>query len=386
MNTALIMIFLSPFTAWLVLAYALYDGLKKRPRRPLDAIDKCLLALSALSVVSGVLNGDWLSIGGAFVFIGFVYFNRWLKAHLTSKDKVEKLLERFWHLGLLTGGIGVLEKAASIFIDMSWFPKLFFNPTYYPTAESYRIMSTFGNPNIAADWFAILALLSFYFMEKGRKHYKAGAILFVANLMFTGSKGALVAFVVSIIFYCVLKKSKQLWHYLSGVMVFIGITLTVSFDLFDSINLRGEIWRRCLQMIHEKPIFGSGFYGIYQRMGEPHAHNIFISITTSLGVAGLIAGIALSLFCLKDGIHIVRHKVPMSRLLLSVMAVLFIHGLVDFTLLAPQTSVLFFGTMQLMRLLSEQTSSEKARVYRLKKTDLSHYTWHAYKEGNREIY
>lgn len=376
MNYILLLVLLSPFTAWLTLVYFAYDGIKNKYRVTWTPVNVCLLMLVILSTLSGILNGDFLSIGGAMVFAAFIGMNTWMENRVPSIKKLEMVLNRFWHLGLFTGVLGVFEKAASHFWDMSWYAKLFFNPTYFPTKETYRTMATFGNPNIAGDWFAILALISFYLMEKessdprASKKYRLGAILFTANLMFTGSKGALIAFVVGIIFYCVLKKSKQLWHQLSILMVFIGGILFLSFDLFDSMNFRNDIWRRCFQMISEKPWFGSGFWGIYDRMGEPHAHNIWISITTSLGFFGLLILMVFSYFVLKESVQIIRAKMSMSRLSLSILAILFVHGIVDFTLLAPQTSVLFFGTVQFIHLLSRQTSAYKLkqpRVYRVKK-------------------
>lgn len=380
MDYILLLILLSPYTAWVALVYFAVDGYKKKYTFKSTPINWCLVALAGIAIVSGILNQDLLSIGGAAVFLAFIGMNNWMAHRLTSLEKIETLVRRFWHISLVTGFIGVIEKVASKFVDMSWFAKLFFNPTYFPTKLTYRTMSTFGNPNIAGDWFAILALISFFLMEKEVRNpkasfkYKLGAILFTANLMFTGSKGALVAFVIGIIFYCVLKKSKQLWHNLSVIMLFIGVSLVFSFDLFNSMNFRNEIWRKCFVMISEKPLFGSGFMGILNRIGEPHAHNIWISITTSLGFMGLIVLLFFSFVVFKYGIHTMREKVTMSRLNMSIMAILFIHGFVDFTLLAPQTSMLFMGVAQMMYLLSKQTSLAKqkqTKVYRVKKQVLS---------------
>lgn len=376
MDYILLLILLSPYTAWVALAYFTVDGYRKNYTFTSTPINWCLIALAAVSAASGILNHDLLSLGGAVVFFAFVGMNNWMEHHLTSLEKIEILVRRFWHLSLLTGFIGIVEKVASTFIDMSWFAKLFFNPTYFPTQSTYRTMATFGNPNIAGDWFAILALISFFLMEKEADNpkvslkYKLGAILFTANLMFTGSKGALVAFVIGIIFYCVLKQSKQLWHTLSVIMLFIGVTLVFSFDLFNSMNFRNEIWRKCFVMISEKPLLGSGFMGILDRIGEPHAHNIWISMTTSLGFVGLAVLIVFSIVVFKYGLHTIKEKVSMSRLNMSIMAILFIHGFVDFTLLAPQTSVLFLGVAQMMYLLSKQTSLAKqkqTKIYRVKK-------------------
>lgn len=385
MNYLLLLVLLSPFTAWVVLAYFAFDTHKKGYPMVFSSINCCLLALAGISAISGLLNADLLSIGGSLVFIAFMYMNVWMHRHLDSNEKIEKVLRRFWFLSLVTGVIGVVEKSASLIWDMSWFAKLFFNPTYYPTKETYRIMSTFGNPNIAGDWFAILALISFYLMEKTTdnakqsRQYMFGAVLFVANLMFTGSKGALIAFIVGIIFYCTLKKSKQLWHSLSIIMIFIGSSLIFSFDLFKTMNFRNEIWRRCFSMISEKPLFGSGFLGIYEKMGEPHAHNIWISLTTSLGFTSLIVLTIFSVIIVKHGIYIIKENVNMGRLTMSMMAILFVHGFVDFTLLAPQTSVLFFATAEIIYLLSKQTSElnvKQPKVYRLKKSMVRPYPYY----------
>lgn len=360
LDKLLLLILLSPYTAWVPLGICAVYVIHKKYKFESNPLNFGLVCMAIISGISGALNKDILSIGGSGILLMYMTMNIWFSNHYNTSDKVESLVKKVWHLSIITGFIGILEKLIASFWDITWYVKWYWNPTFFPSPENYRILSTFGNPNIAGDWFAALIIISFYFVDKEKDNFKSqlkyilGGILFTVNLVFTGSKGALVAFVVAVIGYCFVKNSKKMWHYLTGLMIFIIVTFGYSVKLFETMNFRNKIWMKCIDLIGQKPIFGWGFFGIYKEIHEVHGHNIWISITTSLGFVGLVIFVLMTLYVIERSFVLIKHNVPMGPLFTSIMLLLLIHGIVDFTILAPQTGILFFASLQIINSLAAE--------------------------------
>lgn len=338
--------------------------IRKKYRFDSNPLNIGLVSLAIISFISGLLNKDAFSLGASAILLTYLSMNVWFKNNCLTYDKINDVLSKVWHLCIISGVIGIIEKIIASFWDITWYVKWFWNPTFFPDSSSYRILSTFGNPNIAGDWFAILILISFYFIDKEKDNlkqqfkYGVGGILFTANLILTGSKGALVSFVVAVIGYCLIKNSRKMWRYLIGIMIVIVAFFGHYIQLFQTMNFRNAIWLKCIDLIGKKPIFGWGFSGIFKEIGEVHGHNIWISITASLGFVGLIVFLIMSVYILDKSVVLIKSKISMSPLFVSVLLLLFIHGIVDFTILAPQTGIIFFATMQVVVQLAERVEQE----------------------------
>lgn len=347
MNRSLLLIVGSPFTAWFPLLLCAKKIIKKSTKIVLHPVNLGVIGLFFCSIISSLYNRDVLSFLASFILLLYVFLISWVRDELASFEKIHRFLRELWVLSLIPAILGILEKMISTQIEMTWLVKLFWNPTYFPTMATYRIMSTFGNPNVAGDWFGMMSLLSFYFLEhcgyNKKKLIISGNVLFLCNLILTGSKGAMTAYMLSAFVFAMLKHSRNTWRFLA---FFSGISMlgtVMFFNLFETYNSRDLIWQGCIDIIDKSPIFGCGILGIYPRLHEVHGHNLLISISASLGVFGLSVTLYLLSYIARTLWGLNRDKVRMAPILTSLQVFLLAHSMVDFTILTPQIGIIFFG-------------------------------------------
>lgn len=348
MNRSLLLIIGSPFTAWVPLLVHGLQLIKKPLKIVLHPINVGVIGLFFWSIISAVYNKDLMSFAASFIFILYLVLISWVNKSLLSFEKIHRLLREIWVISLIPAVLGILEKIISTQFEMNWLVKVFWNPTYFPTIENYRIMSTFGNPNVAGDWFGIMSLLSFYFLEhsgyRKRKLIVFGNILFLSSLVLTGSKGAMAAYFCSALVFAVLKHSKRTWLFLSFFLGLSTIGISSFFNLFETYNSRDLIWQNCIELIKNSPIFGCGILGIYPRIQEVHGHNLFLSIGASLGVVGLILVVYQMMYLINTLWLLNHNRIRMAPILTGLLTFLLVHSIVDFTILTPQIGIFYFGT------------------------------------------
>lgn len=356
MNLGLWLIILSPFTAWIPLLKWFMRMLRSKTGFTINPLHIGLLVLFFWSVVSGLMNGNRLSVLTSGVFLLYFGLCVWFENYCYEEEHMLVLIEQVWKISLVSAFIGIGEKIISTFWDISWIVKLFWNPTYFPTKMNYRILSTFGNPNVAGDWFGIMTLVSLYLMDQnyGKKRivYGLSSALFAVNLFLTGSKGAFIGFFVAIVAYSLMKNCKKTWI-IFGLMMSLVVALLVLFpNVYETVNPRNEIWAKCFELIKKQPIVGWSMMGIYQQIHEVHAHNIWISLFTALGLVGFVAFLGIKWYLIESIYNLIKKKMKMVQLLLAVQVFIFSHGIFDFTIIAPQVGILFISTCAMISALA----------------------------------
>ena len=170
------------------------------------------------------------------------------------------------------------------------------------------------NPNTAGFKAAGLAMLSLYLAFYGglarRIKYPLAVVLgtmALIALLASGNRGSWVAvFVSSGVFLAAMlpKHPKKIIAIaltvgLIGTLVltqFAGPAKRLALLLDGYSSNRMEIWQNAWNLFAEKPIFGYGLdvrEELLTRKHLYHEHNIFISVLTAMGAAGLIAYSAL---------------------------------------------------------------------------------------------
>lgn len=343
---------LSPFTALLPAAILLYLVHKNKLLIYLNPLNIGLILLFFAASFSGFLNKDRLSMMISFGLLLYLGLSVYIQNHYTEETKVEKLLHHIMILSLVAAFIGFLEKICSFFWDMTWVSDLFWSPTYIPTMDAYRIYSTFGNPNVAADWFACMFLISIYFIQKGKDKqrflYILIAFLFVLSALLTGSKGAMMGLEAAIMIYALFTNSKKSRIILLTTFILVIIVAFTMPVMNHSVNSRTSLWQQCLILSNQKPLLGWGLLGIYRQLGEIHGHNIWITLLTTLGFSGLCIYLSIKLYLYKSIMNLFSHGNPLVPLLASIQVFIIGHGLVDFTILLPQIGMLFFLSASLI--------------------------------------
>lgn len=190
-----------------------------------------------------------------------------------------------------------------------------------------RVYSFFDNPNTFANvlvFFAPLMLtLTIYAPKKWTKAVFAFAfIVAVGALLMTYSRGAWLAFAVSIAIVVMLLRPRLIPFFVVLVIVMIPllpesifnrlITIFVGGD--SSINSRAYIYTAMYELIKDHPLTGVGLgaaavkkiadYGGYYQAHFPfiHAHSIYMEIWAESGIMAIVSFILTIFFALKKGV------------------------------------------------------------------------------------
>lgn len=375
MLIAIFLIVLSPYTAFLPTIYIVYKVLLKKVTLYKNPWNMGLLLLFAWSFIVGILNKSILSTLASIGIFVYLCLSIFLQNFFKDENKVEKLFKYIMYFSIFSGVFGIVEKLVFMRSNDNFLTLLL--GVASKATIGHRIYSTFGNPNIAGHWFAVMILLSLYFTntasEKNRRLYKYITILFVIALSLTGSRGAYIGFLAGLLVYYFLNKDKRD----SVFLVFIAIPViiltfmppqasnikNITGHLLDrSIVTRDMIWDGCIDMIKLKPIKGWGLLGILESGNNfisydglvYHGHNIWINFLATLGIVGLSIYMYMKFYLYKSLWVLYTQGSKLAPLLTGIQALIIGHGLVDFTMLAPQSGLIFMGTSAIISSLATQ--------------------------------
>lgn len=372
LSLGVFLVVLSPYTALVPVLYMAFLVYKNRyavlqnPAVLKSPWNIGLFFVFMWSAAVGFVNLDKLSLAAAFVLLGYLALSIYFQMFVHTEARVEALARTVLKFSLLSAVLGLAEKAASLFWDMSWISRFFWSPTYIPDPDAHRIYSTFGNPNITGAWFAAMVLVSYYFFEKETGRRKTlcllSAILFAVVMALTGSRGAVLGLVSGFIVYACFRKDQGSLTPL-GLMfgLVVGLTFVIP-EINHPMNSREYIWDICKDMFHQKPVSGWGLLGIYRYSGEIHGHNIWFTIAATLGTVGLAAYFYLKFHLIRSLKFLHGNGCSITPLLAAIQALVIGHGLVDFIILVPQGGLLFFATSGMIFAMSGEISAAAARA------------------------
>ncbi len=349
---SIFLIVLCPFTALIPAAIMLYSVQKNKLLMFLNPLNVGLILLFAIAFISAVLNKDRIALLMSFGLLLYLSASIYIQNHYYEEKSIEKLFHSTMLISLISVFIGFIEKAASFFWDITWISQVFWSPTYIPSQYAYRIYSTFGNPNVAGAWFACMFLVAFYFLEKasGKEMFKYGfyCFLFALSMLFTGSRGSILGLGAAILIFALFSDSKRTKAILM-ISLFAVILAALTLPVMNhSLNSRMPLWQQCMYLANEKPLFGWSLLGIFRQTGEIHAHNIWITIITTMGLLGLAIYAAIKLYLIKGLLLLYSKNCRLVPLLAAIQVFIVTHGLVDFTLLVPQIGMMFIISSSLI--------------------------------------
>lgn len=376
-NIVLLLFVLSPYTAVLSCFFAVFYLYKNKGNVSKNTWNIGLIILFLWSFFVGLVNKSSMSILVSFLFLLYFCMSVYIENEWSSEEKIYDISHWLLKFSIFSGIIGIIEKIAfAIHPMLVW---RFFLGLPAITSSTHRIYSTFGNPNIAGDWFAIMIIVALFYegrtKEKRNKiFYYSCVALFLINLFFTGSRGAFAAMAGGLVALFMFKCSKH------NRLIFIGIILIIAVVGFmpskvpnlseglvghqinRSLSLRERIWKGSFDMVNEKPLTGWGLMGTIEHGKEfisysgivHHSHNIWLAILTSLGVVGLIIYIIMRLQIYKNIVHLLmKDSSNCIQLLIAIQVIIIIHGLVDFTIIVPQVGGVFIATSAMITALAK---------------------------------
>lgn len=371
----------SPYLAFIPMIYAGYKAFQNGVILVKNDWNLGLLFLFIWSLFVGILNMDSVSAVASLAFLVYFFISVYLQNSWSSEERIEKLLNIVIIISLGSAFIGLLERFTALHNTPTWWKELF---GIYPQVlfyERYRISGTFGNPNVAGTWYAAMVLICFYFFcnskEYKRVFYGISLVIFAAVLAFTSSRGAVLGLILGMIAYAYFLGHKKNMRILS-VILMLGVALMFIFpnvfprgsNFLDSISDRMSIWINCLKLFKVKPFTGWGLLGIYFADGSIyqytrtfHAHNIWITLATTLGVVGLGVFIYLECYIFDQLILLSNNKCRLTPLLAGLQLLILGQGLTDFTIMNPQGGIIFFGCSAIITSLAIQYNTVPVEEY-----------------------
>lgn len=377
----------SPYTTVLVALIVAFKVLKSEDLLYKNPWNTGLLLLFAWSLLVGIINGEPLSATSSLGLMIYFLFSVYLQNNYNEENKIEALFKKLILFTIGAAFIGILEKFTAIYCDSIWWGAIFGIPSEIASKEAYRIYSTFGNPNIAGTWFATAILVCIYFFSSSKKsksiYYMISACLFTTCLLLTGSRGAALGLLLGLAVYGLLKRDKKSFGLLAAVFAFISISMFIYPILFpeaaacstslnhavsDSTSSRELLWLTGFNLFKTKPLTGWGLLGVYfadpklylYHTREFHAHNIWITVSATLGVVGLGIYVYMRYNLYKTLKMLWDSKCRLVPLLMAIQAVIIGHGIVDFPLMTPQGGFIFFGSSALVYALAIQYNSSRS--------------------------
>jgi len=378
MGILVLLTVISPYTTIIPAIYMTYRVLFRKVNIYKNHWNIGLCLLFIWSLVVGIINYSFTSIAASFVILMYLCISIFLQDYCENENKVEEICKILVRFSLFSAIFGIVEKTIYVCFHYNiWAGFLKF--TSQPIFND-RIYSTFGNPNVAGNWFAIMILVGLYFCSTTSKttklFYQISTLLFVIALYLTGSRGAFIGLLFGLFTFYLLKGSKKdMWLFITIFVLTCAVTFmpseilqnVIGHDFDGSFSSRLGIWNGCLEMIKIKPLMGWGLMGISEHGAKFlksyyyatifHGHNIWITFMTTLGAVGIsiYAYIKINLF--RNLKVLYKQDCKMVPMLAGIQAVIIGHGLVDFTLIAPQAAFLFIGCCAIINALAKKQNS-----------------------------
>ncbi|OGW79882.1 MAG: hypothetical protein A3G33_06225 [Omnitrophica bacterium RIFCSPLOWO2_12_FULL_44_17] len=240
------------------------------------------------------------------------------------------------------------------------------------TGSQIRLSGPFSSYGLLAAFLiaALLGLFGYLAASKGRRNFeKACSIVLLAAgcfvLFSTHSRGAWLAFVISlIIFLTMLKRKKMALVALVGTILFFLLlprSILIHPDLEGkerAILDRYYLWRRAIYVIQDKPFFGCGIntyvlnYPKYDkiqssRVSGYYAHNGYLQMAAETGLISLGIFLCLIGIAVREGYKgALKLPNPGDRLLIfgfvAGFIALLLHASIDTTLHNLQSATLIW--------------------------------------------
>lgn len=221
-----------------------------------------------------------------------------------------------------------------------------------------RYHLTFGNPNFLGAYLAICMPIGVWRALKDKRIW-AGVILMIVGIILSGSRGAIIASIISIIQiptpmsnvqFSITKLQKIFISLLFLIMVISSAMFLYANNRASLYEDRGTIWGAGIRAFVQRPILGWGLenfeYAYKGVVKEPwllnvkvdKAHNELIEVIVASGIVGLLAYFYL-LWVVFKNLNSLGRAVLASFVVLSLTNVLSVTSYVVFWVLAGMAAV-----------------------------------------------
>jgi len=303
-------------------------------------------------------------------FIEPILFFLILTTTLKSKKDWVYVLNALILSGLAIALFAIVQKFTGLVIPDAW-------------QEERRVTSIFGYPNAVGLYLAPIMIICFGFIIKAIQSkkilpiifYLLSFLIFSLAVFWSKTEAAWIAILAAIFIFCLFKKNLR---YLAiGLLILLILIIALVPALREpalekillqdwSGQVRLTTWGESWNMLKANPIFGAGLSGYPLAMTAFHKadyleifqypHNFILNFWAEIGLLGLAAWLWLMAKAGITGLKNIKKQFFLSALLISFLAVILIHGLVDVPYFKNDLSMMFWIFMALAFYLENNKS------------------------------
>lgn len=341
-----------------LLARLLLKGEIQEAYRQIPA-SRYILLFCGLAFVVSLCYQNYL---GALCSIGFVVilsFVLYYRIHITPKvfDFITNciiVMSVFAAIYGLIEYMGILNSK-----DIDLFELIIFN------RPQDRVNSFFFNANYYAMMIEFFVCITFYKILKLKNiktefqrffYYLCVIALNLFLLILTACRTAWPALIVGILMMLIVDR-----HYKTCLCIFLCVMCVCLYFLLNPSQFprvdnivsyfftRADIWKVAIANIKTHPLFGEGpmtymhIYALYNGHPTEHAHSIYLDPILCFGVVGLATIMPYIISNIKRLYQLWKKDIDATlvALMVSFTAMIFIHGMMDYTIFFVQTGFLY---------------------------------------------
>lgn len=299
-----------------------------------------VLSMAVTFFAGGTAVDLLLGVFMVFAFIAMIFITYTMTQHV-----FRLVISMACVMSVFCLGVALVQKA----LGMRW-------------AYGARYSAVFMNPNYYAFYIALVILFCIYNIIKSESRRVQLFYLFLIplNLFALELTECRTTYIVLFIAcpIMLLASGKKKWFYIYLAVAVLGLSVWLAFG--DSIPFlprvdvlqrdlmkRFDIWSGAIESIIDAPFFGRGYntyariQSLYGSYNADHAHNLLLEVLMDFGIVG--TGVLLGYFAVNVGKIIRLHRQnkchQRSALTIAVIFCVLLHGLLDLTMLWPQTSI-----------------------------------------------
>ncbi|NLJ98578.1 MAG: polymerase [Tissierellia bacterium] len=346
-----------------------------------EAIDFPIILFAILILISAITSVDFQGslrdLIFHFIALGFVFV---LVNTIDTKRDFNIFITFLVIAATLVAILGLFQYTDAIRIEGSW-TDFINNPS-----TNIRIYSVLDNPNILAEYLVMtipISIALFWYSKRIHKKllFFITTSILLLSLVLTLSRGGWLGLSFGMIVFALLVEKKLLFIIpIFAIMVYslperiLNRLMSIGNYLEDSSSsYRIKIWKIALEVIKDNWLVGVGlgyipFKMVYEsyasNMPTYHIHNTFLQIVGEMGVMGLMVFTFFMFILFKYSIKRLikgedRYIQVMAGGLLSGLAALLVHGIVESILFMPKIIITFWTLVGLILALMRISKEEE---------------------------
>jgi O-antigen ligase len=361
------MVFMERSTLFMILAFLSYVVIQVLPVpfviiEMLSPKKASFLSMLSLDGVTSISVYPYATVDALLRLIVYILLFT-MSAFLGAKrDDAWQMLKIIVYFGFLLTIFAIIQKATWNG-QIYWFRELTMGGTPF---------GPFVNRNHFAGFIGMIIpfglALSMWSQDKAKKFiYMFVTVIMTLGLFFSLSRGGIISFIISALFFVIFvvaKRSSSRYRIVMGIFISLFVSYLIYFgmtpilDRFTyadvSMGQRAYVWEGMMTAARDFSIVGSGLgtfpyiSHIYHPEGVvryfDHAHNDYLEFVIDTGVTGLVLLIALCVTYLRDvmrsrwwkGRHF--YFIPAG---ISSIVYITVHSMVDFNLHIPSNAIMF---------------------------------------------